>query len=250
MLPALDTYVFSPTGGTRRVAEHLAAALAEHDNPHDLGSQYPFAPGDAEVVLIAAPVFAGRIPALVAEKLRALAGAGKAAITVVVYGNRAYEDALLELNDCAQAAGFRILASAAFVAKHSLAEGVGVGRPDAQDFAEMDAFARDILTKLEAGNTQEPGVPGKRPYRAAMTLPATPIFLDTCVSCGCCAGICPAYAIRRVNGELTTDATACILCMACVNFCSARSLPPALQEAMNQRLAPLRTVRNSNACFV
>ncbi len=250
MLPALDTYIFSPTGGTRKLAQHLAAALATNDVLHELDSRHPLPPGEADTVLIAAPVFAGRIPALVAEKVRALAGAGKRAITLVVYGNRAYEDALLELNDCAQEAGFRILASAAFVSKHSIAQGVGVGRPDAQDLAELQSFARDILAKLAEGGDNEPQVPGNRPYRAGMVVPATPIFLDSCAVCGCCAGICPVGAIGMVNGELQTDASSCILCMACVNFCSARALPPAMQEAMNARLAPLKTVRNSNECFV
>ncbi len=250
MLPALDTYVFSPTGGTRKLAEALAAALSSTDTAHDLADRHPLPAGEADTVLIAAPVFAGRIPALVAEKVRALAGAGKRAVTLVVYGNRAYEDALLELNDCAQAAGFRILASAAFVAKHSLANGVGVGRPDGQDFAELQAFARDILAKLEGGQLDEPAVPGNRPYRAGMALPATPIFLDTCAVCGCCRSVCPTDAIGMVDGELATDAQKCILCMACVNFCSARALPAPLQEAMDQRLAHLRGVRNGNACFL
>ncbi len=250
MIPALDTYVFSPTGGTRKLAEALAAALAESDSLHELDSRRPLTPPKSDIVLLAAPVFAGRIPALVAEKLRALAGEGRQAITLVAYGNRAYEDALLELNDCAQAAGFRILASAAFVAKHSIANGVGVGRPDAQDLAELQAFASDVLAKLETGDSREPAVPGNRPYRQAMVVPATPIFLDSCAHCGCCAGVCPVGAITMLRGELGTDAASCILCMACVNFCSARALPAPLQEAMDARLAHLRDVRNGNDCFL
>ena len=45
--------------------------------------------------MIAMPVFGGRIPAVAAEKLGELKGSGKKAVTLVVYGNRAYEEQML-----------------------------------------------------------------------------------------------------------------------------------------------------------
>lgn len=61
--------------------------------------------------MVAAPVFGGRIPSIVAEKLNELEGHGKKAVTLVVYGNRAYEDALLELNNVVEDRGFQVAAS-------------------------------------------------------------------------------------------------------------------------------------------
>ncbi len=254
MLSALDVYCFSPTGGTKKAAGILAAALAEQVTLHDLGSKLPLSSGEAEVVLLAAPVYGGRIPALVAEKVQQLAGAGRKAVTLVVYGNRAYEDALLELNDAAAAAGFCIVASGAFVAEHSIHRAVAAGRPDAQDAAELQAFAGDILAKLAEGGAIQPlTVPGNRPYKAAMSLPVTPLFLPECGGCGKCLRLCPTGAISRdANGTLVTDAARCILCMACVVGCPrrARILPPPLQATMEQKLSPLVGLRRENERYL
>ncbi len=252
MSATLDLYYFSPTGGTRKTAASLAATLAETIIAHDFGSKQPISPGTAELALIAAPVFAGRIPALVADGVKSLAGAGKKVVTLVIYGNRAYEDALLELNDCAKEAGFSIIASGAFVANHSIVRFSGVGRPDERDLAELADFGNAILAKLNQGSETEPEVPGDRPYRAGMTVPATPIFLPSCVQCGKCMRTCPTGAIQRNGKQLITDTSTCILCMACVAACptGSRILPPPMQEAMNNRLAHLKDVRNGNARFL
>ncbi len=254
MLAALDSYIFSPTGSTRKVADLLAAALSEQVTTHDLGSKLPLNPAEAEVVLLAAPVYGGRIPALVAEKVQQLNGTGKKAITLVVYGNRAYEDALLELNDAAAAAGFTIVASGAFVAEHSFYRAVAAGRPDAQDAAELQAFAADILVKLAQTSECTPiSVPGNRPYKAAMSLPVSPLFLPNCGSCGKCMRLCPTGAIsRNAEGQLVTDAQKCILCLACVVCCprKARILPPPMLATMEQKLSALIPLRRANERYL
>ena len=85
-----------------------------------------------DLVIVAAPAFGGRIPALMAERLKCTAGKGAAAVTAAVYGNRAYEDALVELNDALEEQGFEPFASVAVLAEHSMVREVAAGRPDAR----------------------------------------------------------------------------------------------------------------------
>lgn len=92
---------FSPTGGTKKAAFYLAESLGKEVKEVDLsapdfnGAEFK----KDDLVIVAAPAFGGRIPALMAERLKCTAGKGAAAVTAAVYGNRAYEDALVELND-------------------------------------------------------------------------------------------------------------------------------------------------------
>mgnify|MGYP000311518015 CR=1 FL=1 len=103
---------------------------------------------EGEVVVFAAPVFGGRIPKLVTDKIRKLHGNGKRTVTLAVYGTRAYEDALLELNRAVEGQGFQVAASAALIARHSIVPEVGAGRPDEKDQEEIRDFAKSVLEKL------------------------------------------------------------------------------------------------------
>jgi len=47
------------------------------------------------------PVYAGRVPALAVERLKGIKTSGVKCVIVAVYGNRAYEDALVEMQDVA-----------------------------------------------------------------------------------------------------------------------------------------------------
>ena len=102
----VDFYYFSPTGGTKKAGEIFSREISENVNFIDLAKEKEFPQTDGELAVLAAPVFGGRIPAFVAEKLKKIDGAGKKAVTFAVYGVRAYEDALGGLNDAAAARGF------------------------------------------------------------------------------------------------------------------------------------------------
>ena len=157
---------FSPTGGTRKACLNLAMEMGKKVKDVDLCSlegEYSFGPEDT--VIVGVPVFGGRIPGYAAEKLTYLKGGGAVALTAAVYGNRAFEDALLELDDCLKTQGFRIGAGTALLAEHSMVRDVAAGRPDNQDRKEMADFGARILEKLEEEGWQEPQVPGNRPYQ-------------------------------------------------------------------------------------
>lgn len=253
MLKKIKLYYFSPTGGTEKVGNAFAKAIAEQTDAVDLGSRAALEKQpDTELIAVAAPVFGGRIPAVVTEKLQTLDGTGKKAVTLAVYGNRAYEDALLELNDVLTGCGFQILASGAFIAQHSMVPQVAAGRPDEQDMAELTDFAQKVLANLEKGAEHPIQVPGNRPYKQEMVVPAVPVSLSSCTLCGKCEPICPVSAILQKDGSIQTDTQKCILCMACTYVCPehARILPPPLQEKMDQMLGALKSVRNGNEIFL
>ena len=79
------------------------------------------------------PSYAGRVTAIAAERLRAIHGGGAKCILVCVYGNRAYEDTLVEMEDIARECGFEIVAAVAAIAEHSIMHQYAAGRPDAAD---------------------------------------------------------------------------------------------------------------------
>ena len=171
---------------------------------------------------------------------------------MAVYGTRAYEDALLELNDLLEGCGFEILASGAFVAQHSMAPEIGAGRPDEKDEKEIRDFGKKILDKLAEGGNQKIQVPGNHPYKPEFSMPVTPISLSACNLCQACVKVCPTEAIRVEDGAVVTDAQACSLCMACVYHCpeKARILPPPMQEQTKNMLGALKDVRRENQMFL
>ncbi len=252
MLETATLYCFSPTGGTRKAAEIFCAEIARDVAAVDLGTRTEFPETPAgDLTVLAAPVFGGRIPALTAGQIQKLNGTGKKAVTLAVYGNRAFEDALLELNETAAGAGFEIVASGALIAQHSIVPEVGKGRPDSQDAAGIRAFAQNVLAKLESGSRRPVTVPGNHPYKTGAPSSATPVSLPSCKLCGRCAAVCPVEAISLTKESVTTSA-ACMMCMACAAACpeKARILPPPLQGKLEQMLGAFQSVRRENTYFL
>lgn len=246
----MEVYYFSPTGGTKKVSSIFADAMEKEVIWHDLGSKEPMMEKpEGEMTVVASPVFRGRIPSVVREKIEKFSGTGKKAVTIAVYGNRAYEDALLEMNDILTKCGFTVIASGAFVAQHSMAPEVGAGRPDGEDEKEIHKFAETVKNSTAVENVQ---VPGNRLYKPEMNLPVAPISLPSCTKCGKCVTVCPTNAISVADGAVITDIEKCILCMACTHICTeqARIRPLPLQQKTEQMLGALKGVRNKNEVFL
>lgn len=243
---------FSPTGGTRKACAALARAMSPKAEEADLCSlegEWNFGPED--VVVVGMPVFGGRIPGFGAEKLRHCHGNGAVAVTAAVYGNRAFEDALIELGDCLEEQGFRVAAAAALLAEHSMVREVAAGRPDEKDQEDIRAFAARIGEKLDREAWELPQVPGNRPYRGWKQMPVTPLTGDSCIFCGLCAGECPTGAIPP-DAPDTTVQEKCILCMRCISLCpvKTRQLPSQAVSMLEQKLSPVREIRQENELFL
>jgi len=229
--------VFSPTGTTRKIIESITMGLApkswsELDLTYSDSDQESARNQmeETDMAIIGMPVHAGRIPALAAERLRSsVKGRGRGAVLVVVYGNRAYDDALLELHNMAVELGFVPVAAAAFVGEHSFSSPdlpVAEGRPDSMDLEKALNFGKSVKEKMlhvqnSTDKHQQMPVPGNFPYRdGVQPAPISPeTEADKCVLCGDCVRSCPSGAIRLVNDSVVTDKMQCLRCCACIRVC-------------------------------
>ena len=251
---------FSPTGGTRRVLDLLAEGMEMEPAVVELCSQdavqqIAFEPDD--ICLVGAPVYGGRVPAMESQKLRELFGAGEdscgnscRAVAVAVYGNRAFDDALVELRDILTDGGCRVTAGVAAVAEHSIVRMYGEGRPDSVDAVVLRQFGRSIIVSMERESTGEPQLPGNRPYKDGGNGGPHPLPGESCTQCGNCARMCPAGAISADGQQL--DEEKCISCMRCSSVCpnGARQLPAALLSGLEQRLRLVCSQRKEDQLFL
>lgn len=246
--------VFSPTGGTMKAADMVAQTLTDAVTLVDLSdSKKDFrsvALNKNDVAVIAVPSYGGRVPATAVARLAKLRGNGARAVVMAVYGNRAYEDTLLELQDTAAEAGFAVIAAIAAVAEHSIAHQFATGRPDAQDQQQLKTFAQSIKEKLASGELSMPHVPGNRPYKTS-SVSMVPKATKACVSCGLCAQKCPVQAIDRLHPQ-NVDKKACISCMRCVAICPhhARRIHPIMQAAAGLALKKACAQRKEAELFI
>ncbi len=163
--------------------------------------------------MIAMPSFGGRAPAAAIQRLKQIAGNGARCVLACVYGNRAYEDTLVEMEDAARECGFRVVAAIAAVAEHSIIPKYAAGRPDASDEAQLTDFASRILQK----DGEATSIPGNRPYKKAGGAGLVPKLTRECVKCGLCAEKCPVHTIDPET--FAADSKKCISCMRCVKRC-------------------------------
>ncbi len=144
----ISQIIFSPTGGTQRVVDSLISEW-NYDVTDKIDLSDPktdfrvFNLQEYDIAVIAVPSFAGRVPSVAAERLAKLRGSQIPCVLVCVYGNRAYEDTLIELNDLAEQSDFKVIAAISAVAEHSIMHQYAAGRPDKQDKAQLKDFAEN-----------------------------------------------------------------------------------------------------------
>ena len=232
---------FSGTGTTEKTVTHIAKGIAEklcadydtfsYTLPKSREQELIFSADD--LVVFGSPVYAGRVPNVLLPYLaNKVKGNGALAIPVVLFGNRNFDDGLIELRNVLEADGFHAVAAASFVGEHSFSRTLGAGRPDAEDVALMNQLADRVAEKVTA-LTELPRQPiavrGEdpiRPYYTPCDRQGTPINIlkvkpktdpKKCDNCGWCAAHCPMGSISAEDVSQVTGI--CIKCCACVKGC-------------------------------
>lgn len=245
---------FSPTETTARIVDRIARGI----DPGVVGRIDLTPPGNGrgevvqlydELAIIGTPVYAGRVPAEAVRRLQRIKGDNTPAVVVVVYGNREYEDALLELRDTVSALGFQPVAGGAFIGEHSYSSEttpIAPGRPDEEDMDSAKRFGASIKAKITRLHTfddmPELRLPGNYPYIERDHPPAmAPVTVESlCTLCSECAAACPTAAIA-VETSVETGKQACIRCSACVKRC-----PSGARKWENARIEQIRKWLSEN----
>lgn len=181
-----------------------------------------------DILLIGLPVYAGRVPNVIVKYLNTIKSQGSIAIPVVLYGNRDYDDALLELNDILIHNGFNVIGGGAFIGEHSFSYTLAKDRPDAEDLAIATDFADSIYKKIISNTYGDLNIKGNRPYKKHYTPKdedgnsvdirrVIPKTSDDCIDCKICAEVCPMGSINY-NDVRVLDGI-CIKCGACIKKC-------------------------------
>jgi ferredoxin len=249
-IQSAKTIYFSPTQTAKKIVKAISQGT-QLLPIEDIDLTFARSTGDLlevkkdQLAIIGSPVYAGRVPLPTISKLLGLKGNGGPAVIVVLYGNRAYEDALIELRDIVTEAGFTVIAAAAFIGEHSYsnpATPVAAGRPDREDIAKATAFGtrvREKLAAISSGNDHAvPAVPGNHPYKERGTLSniSPDTIKEICIKCGQCASVCPTGVVT-VGDAVVTDKSGCIRCCACVKFCPTKARvmrEPRIQQVVEQ----------------
>lgn len=252
----MSTYLisFSPTGGTTKVLEafgkHFSVETKIDLTENKRFEEYQFC--EADLCLIGVPSFGGRVPESAVNRICQLKGNRAQAILIAVYGNRAYEDTLLELKDTMSKSGFRTVAAVAAIAEHSIMHQFAAGRPDGEDEKELEQFAVSIKEILLADpQRSDVTVPGNAPYREFGGLPIKPKAGKNCSKCGLCAAKCPVCAIPKEDPSIT-DNEKCISCMRCVAICpnNARKLNKLMLFFASHKMKKVCMERKENELFI
>ena len=164
---------FSPTHTSEKIARAIGEGIGMErriETDLTLDESTSTIEINGSLTVLAAPVYGGRVAPVALRRMKRLKGTNAPAILAVVYGNRDYEDALVELRDMAIEQGFTPLSAGAFIGEHSYstpALPVAMGRPDEADLSLARRFGAESLWKLERTNLPVPAfyVKGNVPYK-------------------------------------------------------------------------------------
>lgn len=232
---AVKKVYFSPTGTSKKIID-LIGSYFDQVSTSDVTlaknriSQINLKTED--LLIIGCPVYSGRIPEILVNQLKLIKGDQTPAIIVVVYGNREYDDALLELKNIVMDQGFIPFAAGAFIGEHSFTDSVAINRPDGKDLLVVKEFANGILNKIPSYDLVE--VKGNDPYRKGMQENTIgPHILNTCLKCRMCEINCPTGALTY-KGRIVVEESLCIRCHACIRKCPVKAIE------FDERIDPIK----------
>lgn len=261
---SIYSFLFSPTGTSARILHGIIEGISHVLNTDVIFSDLTFnsseniMPGSDDVVIAVAPVYGGKIAPIIKQRLKGIKGNNAKCIVVAVYGNRAFENAVVDFATYMQDCGFVICGAGAFVGEHSYSTAdapIAVGRPDRQDMADARAFGEEIALKIQNGElsgvcisslTDEPSpaeslanfrsfVIGYQRQQAINPISGLPeVDISLCDECGSCYAACPTGAIAPEMQE--ADPAKCIKCCACVKICpqDARRFPTPFAKILSE----------------
>ena len=218
---------YSATFSTRRIVREIASQFEKPIKEYDITSDVPkndvSLDSDGDLLIVGVPSYAGRVPEMAAQSLKRFLGNNTPAIIVCAYGNRAYDDTLIELKDIVEAHGFKLVSAAAVIAQHSIFPKMAEGRPDADDMEKLHEFAvnsKELLSQIsKMSAVSRLMVKGNRPYRDTKPIPLHPEGSKSkCTSCHACAKMCPVGAIS-MEEPYKTNEKKCISCGRCIVVC-------------------------------
>ncbi|MDY2987395.1 MAG: EFR1 family ferrodoxin [Peptoniphilus sp.] len=229
---------FSATTTTDKVVHEFISTLkkeldiSEHTDydftlPHARETMPEF--NENDIVVVGVPTYAGRVPNLLLPYLSQINAKGALGVSIVLYGNRNFDDSLIELTELMTNGGIKVVGSGAFIGEHSFSTTLGAKRPDESDMKIVREFATGVAEKIKSNNLSESKPKGETPIRPYFTpqdrhgnkinfVKIKPMTdLEACINCKICAKSCPLGSIdfedvSQVPGK-------CMKCCACVKKC-------------------------------
>jgi len=265
----LKLVFFSPTGTTKKIIEGIArgigySSVAQFDITKPENRKRHIETSENELLIIGVPVYFGRVQTDAIEWLHTIKAHNTPAVCVVVYGNREYDDALLELKETMVKRMCIPIACASFIGEHSFSSSeapIAAGRPDTDDLLKAESFGEKIRKKIVSipsiSLLTDVSVPGNYPYVDVTDNKKILHCLDfiavdsSCTQCGVCAQHCPVGAIDFENSA-SVDKTKCIVCHACIKKCptKARKVKNDMIRNFALRLSRKFQVRKEPAFFL
>ncbi len=264
-IQSIKLVYFSPTGTTKTVLQSIARGITQcsvenMDITIPEARIRPLHTAEDDLLILGVPVYMGRVPGLLESWFHGIHARQTPTVCVVVYGNRTYGDALLELHTMVKTRGCIPVAGAAYIGEHSFSSSelpTAEGRPDAGDLRHAEAFGRKIQEKILSMSSPDQAsdmhIPGAYPYEGVTKLWSVDFIAvsHACTQQGVCAEICPSGAIDPENTQII-DTEKCISCCACIKGCPehARTMKKGPVKDAAIRLHRLYKERKDPECFM
>lgn len=258
---------FSPTGTTQKAVKAFAEGTGAPLETVDLTlpkmrQAFSRSFDRDELVVAGLPVYGGRLPKNLDDFFSGLKGNKALAAAVVMYGNREYDDALIELKLRLEECGFTVVAGAAFIGEHTFSKNIAPGRPDKNDLAIAGGFGKKVMDSVLHNLHGKLTVKGNHPFKMNGYDPRTPSIspahtltittTELCTNCGLCIENCP-WGVIEMENPGTINYAGCMRCLRCVRICpnsAKKVLDEKFLSFIPQFEARLNTLRREPELFL